>query len=138
LNGLISSNRKTLHFPQPAALERLSRTTTTTEGKHTMEMHLQQSLHEARRIGVIRARLRRRSDAGLGFAQVVAFLKAALAAVQAELAARRAIAQLASMNDHQLRDIGISRYEIESAVRGLQNVATADEFAREARVSSRQ
>jgi len=31
---------------------------------------------------------------------------------------RAAITQLSSMSDHQLRDIGISRSEIESAVRG--------------------
>ena len=105
-----------------------------------MEMHSRQSLYETHRISVMRARLRRRSNGRFGLAQVIAFLRAAVTAIQAELAARRAIAELATMNDHQLRDIGISRHEIESAVRGLQNVATeqgADAFAREARISGR-
>ncbi len=38
-------------------------------------------------------------------------------AIEAELAARQAATELASMNDHMLRDLGISRCEIENAVR---------------------
>ena len=38
-------------------------------------------------------------------------------AIEAELAARHAIEELASMNDHMLRDLGITRGEIESTVR---------------------
>jgi uncharacterized protein YjiS (DUF1127 family) len=103
-----------------------------------MEMHSQQSLYDTHRISVMRARLRRRATGRFGLARIVAFLKAAVAAMQAELAARRAMAQLASMDDHQLRDIGVSRCEIGRAVRGLPNVGTkqrAGAFAREARIS---
>ena len=39
------------------------------------------------------------------------------AAIEAELATRRAIDELAGMNDHMLRDLGITRSEIESTVR---------------------
>jgi uncharacterized protein YjiS (DUF1127 family) len=103
-------------------------------------MHSPQSLYETHRISLMRARLRRRSTRRFGLARIVAFLKEVGTAIQTELAARRAMAQLASMNDHQLRDIGLSRCEIERAVRGLPNVAMeqgASAFAREARISSR-
>ena len=40
-----------------------------------------------------------------------------MAAIEAELAARHAITELAGMNDHMLRDLGITRSEIESTVR---------------------
>jgi len=103
-----------------------------------MEMHSQQSLYDTHRIRTMRARLRRRSTGRSGLARIVAILNSAVAAIQSELAARRATAQLASMDDYQLRDIGISRCEIERAVRGLPNVGTkqrAGVFAREARIS---
>ena len=38
-------------------------------------------------------------------------------AIEAELAARQAIAELASVSDYMLRDLGINRSEIEDAVR---------------------
>ena len=82
-----------------------------------MNMRTRQPLYETHSISVMRARLRRRSTRRFGLAQFVTFLRAAVVAIRTELAARRAMAQLASMNDHQLRDIGISRCEIESAVR---------------------
>jgi uncharacterized protein YjiS (DUF1127 family) len=40
-------------------------------------------------------------------------------AFEAELAARHAIAELAGSDEHMLRDIGITRNEIESVVRGF-------------------
>src|SRR5262245_55241793 len=45
-------------------------------------------------------------------------LAKARSAVQAELRARRDAAELASMDDRVLRDIGISRNEIDTLVRG--------------------
>jgi uncharacterized protein YjiS (DUF1127 family) len=83
-----------------------------------MEMHSRQSLSEIHGISVARRlRSRRPSIARLAMARILAFLKAIGTAIKAELAARRAIAELASMDDHMLRDLGISRSEIESAVR---------------------
>ena len=105
-----------------------------------MEMHSPQSLYETHRISVMRAHLRRPLTERFGLAQVVAFLKRTGTAIQTELAVRRAITQLAGMSDYQLRDIGISRYEIESAVRGLPNVAPKQDtgaFVREADISGR-
>ena len=59
----------------------------------------------------------RRPNAGTAIARVLAFLKRMKTAIEAELAARQAIAELASMSDYMLRDLGISRSEIENAVR---------------------
>src|SRR5215468_6702180 len=47
-----------------------------------------------------------------------AALAKARSAIQSELRARRNAAELASMDDRMLRDIGISRSEIYSLVRG--------------------
>jgi uncharacterized protein YjiS (DUF1127 family) len=101
-----------------------------------MNMRTRQPLYDTHSISVMRSRIR--STRRFGLAQFVTFLRAAVVAIRTELAARRAMAQLASMNDHQLRDIGISRCEIESAVRRLPNVVAkrgAGSFAREARIS---
>jgi uncharacterized protein YjiS (DUF1127 family) len=38
-------------------------------------------------------------------------------AIETELAVRQAIAELSQMNDHMLRDLGITRIDIENAVR---------------------
>ena len=83
-----------------------------------MEMHTQQSLYEIHGISVKRRR-RRRSHliARLLIAQILAFLTKVKRTIEAELAARRAISELADMNDRMLRDLGIVRSEIESTVR---------------------
>jgi uncharacterized protein YjiS (DUF1127 family) len=47
----------------------------------------------------------------------LAALSRAISAVQAELRAHRAAAELANLDDRMLRDIGISRSEIPSLVR---------------------
>jgi len=79
-----------------------------------MEMHSRQSLSEVHDISVLS---RRRPIAGTAIARVLAFLKRMKTAIEAELAARQAIAELASMSDYMLRDLGINRSEIEDAVR---------------------
>ena len=83
-----------------------------------MEMHSRQSLYEIRGISLeLRRQSRRRLIAGTAIARVLAFLKRMKTAIEAELAARQAITELASMNDQMLRDLGINRCEIENAVR---------------------
>jgi uncharacterized protein YjiS (DUF1127 family) len=83
-----------------------------------MEMHSRQSLSEIHGISVARRlRSRRRPIAGIAIARVLAFLKRMKTAIEAELAARQAIAELASVSDYMLRDLGINRSEIEDAVR---------------------
>jgi uncharacterized protein YjiS (DUF1127 family) len=83
-----------------------------------MEMHSRQSVYEIPRIS---APPRRRSRWGAiarrAIARLLAVLKKAKAAIEAELAARCAIEELARMNDHMLRDLGITRSEIESRLR---------------------
>jgi uncharacterized protein YjiS (DUF1127 family) len=83
-----------------------------------MEMHSQRSLDE---IHGISAPLRRQSRRGWiarrAITRLLAVLKRMKAAIRAELAARRAIEELAGMNDHMLRDLGITQGEIENAVR---------------------
>ena len=50
---------------------------------------------------------------------VAAHVAAYAAAAEKEMHAQRAIRDLYSMSDRELRDIGITRGEIEQAVRGL-------------------
>jgi uncharacterized protein YjiS (DUF1127 family) len=83
-----------------------------------MEMHLRRSLYD---IHGISAPPRRQSAPGRiargAIARFLAVLKAIKAAIEAELATRQAFAELASMNDHMLRDLGITPDEIEGTVR---------------------
>jgi len=83
-----------------------------------MEMHSRQSLSEVHGISVLaRRQSQRRSIAQTAVARILAFLKRTKMAIEAELAARQAATELASMNDHMLRDLGINRSEIQDAVR---------------------
>jgi uncharacterized protein YjiS (DUF1127 family) len=82
-----------------------------------MEMHSRQSLDEIHGINLERRRRRSRPIARLLVTRIFEFLTRVKRAIEAELAARQAITELASMNDHMLRDLGISRCEIENAVR---------------------
>jgi uncharacterized protein YjiS (DUF1127 family) len=88
------------------------------QGECAMEMHSQRSLYE---IHGISAPLRRQSRwsriARRAIARLLATLKKLRTAIEAELAARRAITELSSMNDQMLRDIGITRGEIWNTVR---------------------
>jgi uncharacterized protein YjiS (DUF1127 family) len=83
-----------------------------------MEMHSRESLYE---VHAISSPPRRHSRAGRiarrAITRFFAVLKGMKTAIEAELAARQAFAELASMNDHMLRDLGITRTEIESKVR---------------------
>ena len=94
-----------------------------------MGMHSRQSLYEIHGISDApqRRQKRRRPLAGLAIARVLAVLKRIKAAIEAELAARHAITELASMNDHMLRDLGITRSEIGDAVRGSRANVGADD-----------
>jgi uncharacterized protein YjiS (DUF1127 family) len=65
----------------------------------------------------------------LGMARVLAVLKGITNAIEAELAARRAIAELASMDDRRLRDLGITRGEINNWIRGPRGNVGADDGA---------
>ena len=80
-----------------------------------MEMHSRLSLYEIH--GITFERRRSRLIARLLVTRIFEFLARVKRAIEAELAARQAITELASMNDHMLRDLGISRSEIEDAVR---------------------
>ena len=93
-----------------------------------MEMHSRQSLNE---IHFISAPPRRQPRWGslmrLSIARVRAALKGIRKAIEAELAARRAIVELASMDDRMLRDLGITRGEIENLIRGPRGNVSADD-----------
>jgi len=78
-----------------------------------MEMHSPQSLYAVHGISIGR-RPRSRPHWTTFLAAILSKLTASL---KAELRVRRAIAELAGMDDRMLRDIGISRSEIDSAVR---------------------
>jgi uncharacterized protein YjiS (DUF1127 family) len=93
-----------------------------------MEMHSQQSLNEIHGISAPRRQPRWRSLLRLGIASVDAVLKAIAKAIDAELAARHAIAELASMDDRMLRDLGITQGEIGNLIRRPRgNVGSDDE-----------
>ncbi len=78
-------------------------------------MHSRQSLHEIHGIGAPPwRRSRSRSIACLGIALILAVLNTIKKAIEAELAARHAITDLASMDDRMLRDLGLTRSEIEN------------------------
>jgi uncharacterized protein YjiS (DUF1127 family) len=79
-----------------------------------MEMHARQSLYEIHGISApSRRRSRWRSIARLDIPGILAVLKKAIGA---KLAARCAITELASLDDRMLRDLGITRSEIEKVV----------------------
>ncbi len=80
-----------------------------------MELRLPYEIHG---VGApLRRQSRRGGIARYAITRLLAVLKRMKAAIQAELAARRASEELAGMNDRMLRDLGITRGEIERAVR---------------------
>ena len=81
-----------------------------------MEMHSKASLYEIHGI-VAPRRSRSRPIARRLVAGILAFVAIVKRAIEAELAARRAMAELADLDDRMLRDLGVSRSEIESKVR---------------------
>lgn len=83
-----------------------------------MEMHSQRSLYEIHGISAppqYHSRGGRIARSAIN--RCLAVLKTIKTAIEAEWATRRAIEELAGMNDHMLRDLGIARDEIERAVR---------------------
>jgi uncharacterized protein YjiS (DUF1127 family) len=81
-----------------------------------MEMHSKASLYQIHGI-VVRRRNRSRPIVRRLVARILAFVAMVKRAIEAELAARRAMAELAELDDRMLRDLGVSRSEIENRVR---------------------
>jgi len=93
-----------------------------------MEMHSQQALNETHGISAPpRRQPRWGSLTRLSIARILAVLKRITKAIDAELAARHAIIELASMDDRMLRDLGITRGEIESLIRWPRGNVRADD-----------
>jgi uncharacterized protein YjiS (DUF1127 family) len=93
-----------------------------------MEMHSRQSLNEIHGISTPpRRQPRWGSLMRLIIARVGAVLKRIKEVVDAELAARRAIAELLTMDDRTLRDLGITRGEIGNLIRRPRGNLRADD-----------
>ena len=108
-----------------AAQSALATRVKTVEGEKTMEMHSRQSLYDIHGISIERRRRRSRLIGRRLVARVVSLLTKLKRAIQTELAIRRAINELAQMDDHMLRDLGVHRSEIEGRLRRQQrNVGT--------------
>jgi uncharacterized protein YjiS (DUF1127 family) len=94
-----------------------------------MEMHSRQSLNEIHGISdPPRRQPRWGSLMRLIIARAGAVLKRIKEVIDAELAARRAVAELISMDDRMLRDLGITRGEIQNLVRRPQGNVGPDDW----------
>jgi uncharacterized protein YjiS (DUF1127 family) len=93
-----------------------------------MEMHSRRSLYEIHGIHAPSGRqLRRAPITQLAIAQILTALRRMIRALEAKLAARHAITELVGFDDRMLRELGITRSEIESVVRGFQaSVVSSD------------
>jgi uncharacterized protein YjiS (DUF1127 family) len=81
-----------------------------------MKMHSKVSLYEIHGIVVLR-RGRSRPIVRHLVARILASVTIMKRAIEAELAARRAAAELADLDDRMLRDLGLTRSDIETRVR---------------------
>jgi len=83
----------------------------------TMEMHSRDSLYRTHGINTERRQPRPRRWAWALFAWIRRFFVEFKQAIDTEFAVRQAIIELSGMDNHILRDLGITRAEIKSAVR---------------------
>lgn len=83
-----------------------------------MEIHTPQSLY---RIHGIDLQHRPRRQGVIG--RLFSMLTALRSAIETELGARRAAAELSSLDDSMLRDIGVPRCDIERIVRGGREIS---------------
>lgn len=91
-----------------------------------MQIISQQSLYENRSTRIENRRRRSHPIARLFKRRIVTFLTSVKRWIEAERAARKAIAELAEMDDHMLRDLGLQRNAIESWVRQRPKLGTDD------------
>jgi uncharacterized protein YjiS (DUF1127 family) len=97
------------------------------EENSDMEMHSQHSLYEVHGISVRPRRRQSRLIVWSVITRIFVFLTEMKQAFQAELATRRAMTELAQLDDRMLRDLGIARCEIANKVRQPRaNVGTDD------------
>jgi uncharacterized protein YjiS (DUF1127 family) len=86
-----------------------------------MEMHSRESLYEIHGLSPERRRRRSRLTARVVARslarRIAAFLTKVMRAIESELAIRRAMTELAEMDNRMLRDLGISRSEIQGLLR---------------------
>jgi hypothetical protein len=92
-----------------------------------MEMHSRQSLNEIHGISAPQRQPRWRSLMRLSIARVLAVVKGITKVIDVELVARHAIVELASMDDRMLRDLGITRGEVENLIRRPRGNVRADD-----------
>jgi len=83
----------------------------------TMEMHSRDSLYHTHGINTERQQPRPRRWAWALIGWIRRFFVEFKQAIETEFAVRQAIIELSDMDNHMLRDLGITRTEIESAVR---------------------
>jgi uncharacterized protein YjiS (DUF1127 family) len=84
-----------------------------------MEMHTPQSLHRIHGISLPHRPGRQQSLIGRLFSKLMVLRSA----IEAEVRARRAAAELASLDDYMLRDIGVPRGDIERIARGGRDIS---------------
>ena len=82
-----------------------------------MNMHSRYSLHHGHGVVIPGRRRRPGGWTSTMLAGIRGFLRELKRVIEGELAVRQAIVELREMNDHMLRDIGITRTDIERVLR---------------------